>query len=93
MGEQKQTLRILDRNQLHVDGISNVVSFDSERIELNGILGGIIVEGEDLSIAALNLDQGQVAIEGQICAVAYGKSQMEKTARHKSKTILNRLMK
>ncbi|MCR4962633.1 MAG: YabP/YqfC family sporulation protein [Firmicutes bacterium] len=93
MEENKQTLTVTDRNRLHVDGVSSVVSFDSERIELNGVLGGITVEGEGLTVASLNLDQGQVSIEGQITAVAYGKSLAEKTPRHKGKTILNRLMK
>ncbi len=93
MAENKQRLLIEDRKKLSVDGVESVVSFDNECIELNTNLGGITVGGEELSIAALNLDQGRVEIAGEIVSVAYGKNQLEKTARHKSKNMLARLMK
>ncbi|MEG1661261.1 MAG: YabP/YqfC family sporulation protein [Clostridiales bacterium] len=93
MAENKQKLLIEDRNKLSVDGVENVVSFDNECIELNSNMGGIVIGGEDLSIAALNLDQGRVDIVGQIISIAYGKNQLEKTVRHKGKTMLARLIK
>jgi hypothetical protein len=41
----------------------------------------------------LNLTEGQVAINGLVNSLQYGKSQAEKSLRHKGKGIIERLLK
>ena len=93
MEESRQKLVLIDRKELSIGGVNNVVGFDSERIELNSRLGGIEINGSDLKIAALNLNEGKIAISGMIDAIIYGKNREEAGVKHRGKSMLSRLMK
>ena len=89
----RQKLILTDRKMLEITGVSSVESFDSDRVELSTVLGGLVIAGEEMTIANLNLDVGEVAVTGYISALAYGKNKEEKTMKHKSKNVLGRIMK
>ena len=93
MVDMRQRLALDERKELMVSGVKNVDSFDENRIELNSTLGGIDICGSGLKIAALNLDEGKVSITGQIDSISYVKSREERSVRHKSKSVMSRLLK
>lgn len=93
MAENRQTIIIEDRRRLSVNGVNNVESFDENRIQLSGVLGGLDINGEQLKINGLDLDKGQVSISGLITSLAYGLSEEQRSMRHKSKNALARLLK
>jgi len=62
---------IEDRIKLTVTGVIDVDSFDNENIILITELGMLIVAGENFRINKLNVDVGEIVIEGEIDALTY----------------------
>ena len=93
MVDCKQRIILEERKHLAVSGVSNVDSFDNERIILNSNMGCIDIGGENMKIASLNLDEGKVVISGVINSLAYVRSKEEMSVKHKGKSVFNRLMK
>lgn len=93
MTENRHRMIIDERTSLMLNGVTNVDSFDESHIELSGSFGGIDIEGEEMKIAALDLDEGKISVNGMINAVTYCQSREEKKFRHKSKKALSRLLK
>ena len=89
----RQRLMLIDRKSLEITGISSVDSYDSDRIELSTVVGGIAISGQDLAISDLNLEAGRIGISGMIMAMIYGKNKDEKTARERSRSVMKRILK
>ncbi len=68
---KKSTLTICDRKILTLDGVDNVLGFDSGYVTLSTSLGKVGVEGEELKIESLTKDNGTVIITGSISGVFY----------------------
>lgn len=67
-------LTLNERKNLTMTGVSEVVSFDENTIQLRTGLGLLTVQGQELKLKTLSLDGGQVAVEGQIAALVYEQS-------------------
>lgn len=83
-------LVIDNREHTEVTGVVHVDSFDDEEVIMETELGLLAVRGENLHIKHLNLDQGEVSIEGYILEMAYAE---EKHSRTRGKNLLERLFK
>lgn len=59
------------REKLTLTGAREVIRFDEDLVELNTDLGALIVEGQDLKLKCLSLDDGKVVVEGSIQSLAY----------------------
>lgn len=59
------------RKVLTMTGVTEVVSFDENAVVLKTHMGQLTVHGSQLQLKNLTLDGGQVAVEGQICALVY----------------------
>ncbi|MBO4954060.1 MAG: sporulation protein YabP [Clostridia bacterium] len=73
MEERKgnHTLLLDQRKKLSLSGIIDVLSFDEETIRLDTELGLLTVEGDNLHINRLSVDNGEMVIEGEIDSCAY----------------------
>jgi sporulation protein YabP len=80
---------ISERESMAVDGVTNVESFDDQEVVLNTSAGILIVKGRDLHIKQLNLDDGNVAIEGFVDGFEYE----EDRETRKGKGFFGRLLK
>lgn len=60
-----------NRELLSVTGVRDVGSFNDCEVTLLTDAGGMTVEGAGLHVTKLDLDDGQVVIEGDVCAVVY----------------------
>ena len=69
--QKEHTLILEKREKLALSGIEEVVSFDEHTVTLNTALGAMNIEGENLHILSLSLENGQVTVEGHIDAVFY----------------------
>ena len=67
-------LTLNERKNLTMTGVSEVVSFDENTIQLRTGLGLLTVQGQELKLKTLSLDGGQVAVDGQIAALVYEQS-------------------
>lgn len=60
-----------DRRSLTVSGVSDVDSFDEEAVVLFTELGELTVRGASLHMNKLNVETGEVSIEGDIESLSY----------------------
>ena len=60
-----------DRNFLTVSGVSDIDSFNEETAVLFTELGELTIRGSDLHMNKLNVDTGEVTIEGDIHTLVY----------------------
>jgi sporulation protein YabP len=63
------SLTLSERKKLTMTGVAEVVSFDEACVVARTPLGTLVVQGQDLQLKTL--DGGNVAVEGQITALAY----------------------
>ena len=87
----EHSLTMEDRQKLQLSGITNVIAFDEEEIVLEISQGYLSISGADMHITMLNLDQGQVAIQGNINILGYKAQGTD--LKSKGKNVLNRLLK
>lgn len=83
-------LIIHNRESMDVTGVVHVDSFDDEEVILETEQGLLAVRGEELHIKHLNLEKGELVIEGLVLELAYSD---EKRARDRGKGFLERLFK
>lgn len=81
-------LYITDRNVGSVTGVKDVISFDLEEIVLETVMGILNIKGKNLHVKAINLDKGQVDMDGEINSVVYSDSK-----NMKKQSFLGRLFK
>lgn len=92
-GGARHTLTVLNRDQVLVQGVLAVESFDDEEIVMETDLGGLTVKGEELHIKQLDLESGKFAVEGYINACIYTTSRQRGGRAPKSRSFLERLLK
>ncbi|WP_200804883.1 sporulation protein YabP [Anaerosalibacter sp. Marseille-P3206] len=68
---KNQNIYLEDRKKLTITGVEQVESFNDNIILLNTIKGGITIKGEGLNINKLNLEDGNVKIDGVINGIVY----------------------
>ena len=67
----RHTLTMDNRERVLITGVSDVGSFNEQEVILTTDSGDLAVSGEELHISKLNLDDGQLVVEGQIFALEY----------------------
>ncbi len=85
------SLTMDNRHNMQLSGITKVIAFDEEEIVLETSQGYLTINGADMHITMLNLDQGQVAIQGNINNLGYKAQGTD--LKSKGKNVLNRLLK
>lgn len=85
------SLKLVNRNQMELTGVVNVHTFDEQEIVLETQQGFLNIAGEQLHITLLNLDEGKVAVEGNVSSIVYREQGSD--MRTRSRNILNRLLK
>lgn len=68
---KKHALNLMDREKLTLIGVKDVFSFDEDLIELETSKGYLDIRGEDLHIIKMNIDEGDIAIEGRVQEMIY----------------------
>lgn len=87
----EHSLLLLDRRTMEISGVENVNTFDEQEIILETVMGFLYVQGEQLHVSMLNLEQGKVVVEGSIINIQYKKE--GKDIKTRGKNILSRLLK
>ncbi len=82
------TLILDNRKILTLSGISNVDSFDEGSVVAYTDIGELSIKGNNLHIAKLNLDTGEMVLDGEIVSMIYSNNQ-----NISSKGILSRLFR
>ncbi|HWS29365.1 MAG TPA: sporulation protein YabP [Clostridia bacterium] len=64
-------IHIEGRTLTSVTGVKDVASFNEQEVFLITEAGELSIEGMGLHITKLNLDEGQVVLEGEVVALEY----------------------
>jgi len=75
------TLNLENRENLLLTGIVEVLGFDETNLMLETTLGVLAIDGQGLHIAKLNVDNGEMHVEGRIVGLYY----IDKTEKPKRK--------
>ncbi|MBU2700677.1 sporulation protein YabP [Sporomusaceae bacterium BoRhaA] len=78
---------LVDREEMTVDGVVNLGSFDEHEVIMETEQGILIVKGAGLNIKQLNLDKGNIIFEGTVKSITYDDEVKQK------KGLLERLLK
>ncbi len=68
---RKHSIAMDNREKLTITAVEDVESFDEERVVVYTALGMMTVLGCDFRIQKLNVDDGQLVIEGTIDEIQY----------------------
>lgn len=76
--KQPHNIIMEDRKALSVSGVNDIDNFDENAVVLYTELGELTVKGRNLHISKLNVDTGELAMEGEIQALFYNESSSQK---------------
>ena len=65
------SLTLDERSRAVITGVEEVDSFNEQMIVLNTTAGAMTLMGDQLNVSKLNLEEGQLVIQGHIAALEY----------------------
>lgn len=77
-GKRPHNLILENRKSLLVSGVCDVDRFDENTIIVFTDMGKLTIKGYDLHLNALNVETGELNIEGSISILAYSESSQTK---------------
>lgn len=75
--ERNHKVLLENRNLIKITDVEDVASFDETRVILLTSMGEMVLSGDGFRINKLNVDDGEVIIEGDFDAIEY--TEREKT--------------
>ncbi len=84
-----QNIFIEGREKMTLTGVKDVSSFDENTIILDTEMGGLVIKGTNMHINKLNVDDGNLNIEGFIISCSY----TEKSTSKKNGSFLSSIFK
>ncbi len=78
---------LIDREELTIDGVVSLGSYDENEISMETEQGALFIKGDSLNIKQLNLDKGNIIVEGVVKVLSYDDTM------HNKKGLLDRLLR
>ena len=72
--EMPHTVILEGREKLTISGVVDVQSFDEEQVLLETVRGMMVVRGQGLHVERLQLEAGELIVEGEVGLVEYDDS-------------------
>ena len=79
-GKSEHCIELINREKLSVGGVEDVLNFDEGGVVLQTSAGVLSIEGANLHITNLNVEAGEVEIEGTINGFFYPQAQTKKSS-------------
>ena len=76
--ECKGNITIENWKKMTLTGVEEVISFDDEKILLNTKLGALTIKGQNLKMNKLDVQNGDVMINGEIYYIVYSGKEIKK---------------
>ncbi|MBR7554308.1 sporulation protein YabP [Allobacillus sp. GCM10007491] len=86
--QKDHELKLVNRRKLEVQGVEDVDSFDTEEFLLKTTQGYLVIQGHNLHMKNLNVEQGLLTIQGRIASFSYIDDDQKQ-----SKSLLGKLFK
>ena len=71
-------IHIDNRQLMSVTGVRDVISFNEQEVQLMTDAGELRIDGNELHVTKLTLEDGQVTLEGEVIALEYAEEQEER---------------
>ncbi len=68
---KKHRIEITERSNVIITGVSDVINFDEGSVILETSGGILSIDGQDLHIVNLNVDNGEITISGSVNGIIY----------------------
>ena len=78
LDECKGNITLENRKKMTSTGVEEVISFDDEKILLNTKLGALTIKGQNLKMNKLDVQNGDVMINGEIYYIVYSGKEIKK---------------
>lgn len=90
-GYKNHSVIVENRHDLILTGIIDVISFDEETIISDTEMGILIIRGNNLHVSKMDLEKGDMAIDGDIISLTY--EDESNSAKLKGKSIFSNIFK
>jgi sporulation protein YabP len=74
----KHNLVLCNRETMELDGVTEVYSFNEDKVLIGTQMGMLTVKGVDMQIGLLDITNGKLAISGNIRSLDYSDKDMSK---------------
>ena len=72
--EMQHTVILEGREKLSISGVVDVQSFDEDQVLLETVRGMLVVRGQGLHVERLQLEAGELIVEGEVGCLEYDDS-------------------
>ena len=72
--EMPHTVILEGREKLSISGVVDVQSFDEDQVLLEPVRGMLVVRGQGLHVERLQLEAGELIVEGEVGCLEYDDS-------------------
>ncbi len=76
---KNQRLLLEDRKKLFLSSVSDVENFSDTIVVAHTSMGCLSIKGKDLKISKLNIDDGELLLEGRINILEYSEKKEKKS--------------
>lgn len=76
---KKHKVIVTGRSHALISGVQDINEFDSNQIDLITNQGKMVIKGKELKVKGLNIEKGDVEIEGKIDSFVYSTKQTEES--------------
>ncbi len=84
--QNNHTVKFANRKDGFVSGVNEVISFDTDEVKVDTDMGIITIRGSGLHLKRLNLEKGEIDIEGNVESFVY-----DNVTKKKTESLLKRL--
>ena len=68
---------VKDRRTVSISGVKEMISFDEQAVRMLTVCGELVVVGDSLCVKVLDVERGQVVLEGRVDDMDYVEARTE----------------
>lgn len=70
----EHNITLKERSNLVISGVEHIYSFNDNKVEVRTSAGEMVIEGENLDMSKLSIDDKMISISGTINSMVYAKA-------------------
>lgn len=70
----EHSISLKNRSDLLISGVEQIYSFNDKKVDVQTCEGRLVIEGEQLDMNKLNLEENLISVQGTINSIVYSKS-------------------
>lgn len=69
--QSNHAVHIDARKRIDITGVTQVITFNEDSVVLHTTMGTLNIKGKEMKVNKLNVDNGDMSIEGEVSALVY----------------------